>query len=59
MIADRNLYADSNHFPTKENNILAEVVLNIIENNKFSPDTIKMEEYFSYMVLSKAQRVRV
>jgi len=56
MIA--NTDTDSNHFPIKENNILAEIVLNIIENNKFSPDIIKMEEYFSYMDLSKACRVR-
>lgn len=47
-----------NHFNVENNYKMAEVVLNIIKNNRFSPGVIKMEEHFSHMDLSKIKVVR-
>ena len=47
-----------NHFNEENNRKMAEVVLTIIKNNKFSPDIIKMEEHFSHVDLNKITVVR-
>ena len=47
-----------NHFNTENNRRMATIVLNIIENDKFSAGVIKMENHFSYMNLDEVRYVQ-
>ena len=48
-----------NHFNTENNHKMAELVLNIVKNDNFSPNVIKMEDYFIRMELDHTARVRL
>jgi hypothetical protein len=45
-----------NHLNEEHNKKLAQVVIDIIETNNFSPHEIKMEDYF--LILSRVERIR-
>lgn len=48
-----------NHFNIENNHKMATLILDIIKNDNFSPDVIKMEDYFTHMSLDHTLRVRL
>ena len=47
-----------NHLNEENNHTLANIIVDIIKNNKFLPETIRMEDYFHHIDLSNVERVR-
>ncbi len=48
-----------NHLSPENHPIMAKLILDIIKNDNFSPDVIKMEDYFTHMDLANTIRVRL
>jgi hypothetical protein len=59
-IRDAYLHKDprSNHFNQENHYKMTELIVDIIKNDKFSPDVIKMEDYFPHMNFSRTKVVR-
>jgi hypothetical protein len=47
-----------NHMNEENNYVMANMIVDIIKNDKFSPDIIKMEDYFSHIDFSRVERMR-